>query len=75
MLNCRRKSSFVWKVFEAYGHEIELTTLGIVTFTTVYFFTDPVIVKNVLGRAGWLDRVRLGSVDHDSVLYLASYDE
>ena len=45
-------------VFEAYGHEIELTTLGIVAFSTIYFFADPMIVKNVLGRAGWLDRVR-----------------
>ena len=33
------------------------------------------IVKNVLGRAGWLDRVRLGLVDHDSILYLAPYEE
>jgi hypothetical protein len=28
----------------------------------------------VLGRVGWLDRVRLGLVDHDGSLYLAPYN-
>jgi hypothetical protein len=40
----------------------------------VYFFGDERINKNLLGRAGWLDRIRLGLVDHDGELYLASYD-
>ena len=49
--------------------------LGIVVYSMVYFFADPMIAKNVLGRVGWLDRVRLGLVDHDSELYLAPYDD
>lgn len=61
-------------VFEAYGHEVELTALGVVTYSMVYFFADPMIDKNVLGRTGWLDRVRLGLVHHDSEVYLAPYD-
>jgi hypothetical protein len=40
----------------------------------VYFFADQRIGKNLLGRVGWLDRVRLGVADHDHLLYLAAYD-
>jgi len=61
--------------FEAYGHEVEITTLGIVTHSTVYFFSDLMIDKNVLGRTGWLDRVRLGLDHHDTKIYLAPYDQ
>ncbi len=32
------------------------------------------IDQNVLGRIGWLDRVRLGLVQHDHKIYLAPYD-
>ena len=60
--------------FEAYGHEIELIVFGVATQSMVYFFADPMIDKNVLGRIGWLDRVRLGLVHHDNKIYLAPYD-
>jgi hypothetical protein len=40
-----------------------------------FFFADAEIEKNVLGRHGWLDRVRIGIVDHDQVLYAPGYDE
>jgi hypothetical protein len=61
--------------FEAYGHEVEIDVLGIVSHSLVYFFADSGIRKNVLGRGGWLDRVRLGLIDHDRALYLASYND
>lgn len=61
--------------FDAYGHEVELSVLGLTTFSTVYFFADTAINRNVLGRVGWLDRVRLALVEHDSHIYLASYDQ
>lgn len=48
--------------------------LGVSTYAMVYFFADEEINKNVLGRAGWLDRVRVGLVDHDSMLYVAPYN-
>jgi predicted aspartyl protease len=60
--------------FDAFGHEIEISVLGVATFSVVYFFADVSINKNVLGRIGWLDRVRLGLVDHDSRLYVGPYD-
>ena len=60
--------------FEAYGHEIELIVFGVATQSMVFFFADPLIDKNVLGRIGWLDRVRLGIVHHDNKIYLAPHD-
>ena len=61
--------------FEAFGHDVEITVFGMTTFSTVYFFADASINKNVLGRVGWLDRFRVGLVDHDRALYLAGYDD
>ena len=61
--------------FDAYGHELELSVLGLATFSIVYFFADAAINKNVLSRVGWLDRFRLGLVEHDSHIYLAPYDQ
>jgi hypothetical protein len=60
--------------FEAFGHEVEISVLGVTAISTVYFFADASINKNVLGRVGWLDRVRLALVDHDATMYLAPYD-
>jgi predicted DNA-binding antitoxin AbrB/MazE fold protein len=61
--------------FDAYGHEVEIDAFGIVTHSLVFFFADASIVKNVLGRGGWLDRVRVGIVDHDCTLFLAPYGD
>lgn len=61
--------------FDAYGHEVDIDVLGIGGRSLVYFFADPTICKNVLGRRGWLDRVRIGLIDHDRALYLASYND
>jgi hypothetical protein len=60
--------------FEAFGHDVLMNVLGIEFETQVFFFADPEIRKNVLGRRGWLDRIRLGLVDYDQTLYLASYN-
>ena len=61
--------------FRAYGHELTLAALGIEVNAVVYFFANPNIRRNVLGRNGWLNRVRLGLVDHDSLVYLSPYDD
>ena len=60
--------------FEAYGHGVEVDAFGFATHALVYFFADPLIDRNVLGRTGWLDRVRLGLVHHDNQIYLGPYD-
>jgi hypothetical protein len=60
--------------FQAYGHELTISVLSIEIHSTAFFFADPLILKNVLGRQGWLDRIRLGLVDHDQILYISPYD-
>lgn len=59
---------------QAFGHVVSLTVLNIEFESTVYFFADERINRNLLGRTGWLDRVRFGLVDHDQELYLAPYN-
>ena len=70
----RRRFRTANSLFDAYGHEVELHVLGFATHSLIYFFADPMIDKNVLGRTGWLDRVRLGLIHHDNKIYLAPYD-
>lgn len=59
--------------FRAYGHEVEMETLGINVVSTVYFAESEFFDRNVLGRIGWLDRVKLGLIDSESLLYLSPY--
>jgi len=61
--------------FEAYGHEILIQVLGTETTSVAYFYADPSIVRNVLGRRGWLDRLRFGVVDYDRMVYLSECGE
>ena len=60
--------------FEAFGHEVTLGTLDLEVHSLVFFFADANIVKNVLGRHGWLDRLNVGIVDHDQLLYVGRDD-
>jgi predicted aspartyl protease len=60
--------------FNAYGHEVQIEVLGIVVHSLVYFFADQAIRKNVLGRRGWLDRLRVALVDYDRTLYVGEYE-
>lgn len=60
--------------FDAFGHEVQVEVLGIEIHSLVYFFAESAIRKNLLGRHGWLGRVRIGLVDDDPEFYLAAYD-
>jgi predicted aspartyl protease len=59
---------------ETFGHMVTLEVHGLSVESFVYFFADEQIHKNLLGRIGWLDRVRFGLVEYDQVIYLAPYD-
>ena len=61
--------------FDAFGHTLTLTTLGPGFEAVVYFARDSAFRRNVLGRRGWLDRVRLGLIDYDGRMYLSGYDD
>jgi hypothetical protein len=60
-------------VFTAYGHQLYLEALGIRLESYVFFAADPGLSKNVLGRRGWLDMLKVGIVDYDGDLYLSRY--
>ena len=61
--------------FEAFGHELTLEVLGLQLSSLIYCYADPEIAKNVLGRRGFLNLLRLGLVEHDSTLYCSAYDD
>ncbi len=61
--------------FDAYGHTLTLETLGYSFDVTVYFAAHENFTRNVLGRRGWLDQVRLGIIEYESKLYLSRYAE
>jgi hypothetical protein len=62
-------------VLTAYGHEIILEMLGLRLQTVVYFAESDQIRRNLLGRQGWLQLIKLGIVDYDSEIYVGLYDE
>lgn len=57
----------------AYGHSVTMQTLGLEFDSIVYFAADYGLSRNLLGREGWLQKVRLAIVDYDSTLYLGPY--
>ena len=59
--------------FKAFGHELTLSVLGIETVATVYFAENEHFDRNVLGRTGWLDRMKLGLIDQEGMLFLSEY--
>ena len=60
--------------FTASGHAVMLQFEDFRFESFVYFALDR-IPRSVLGQTGWLDRLRIGIVHHENLLYLASYDE
>jgi hypothetical protein len=60
--------------FIAYGHTLTLQVLDYHFDTMVYFARDEAFPRNVLGRHGWLDRVKLAIIDYEGKLFLSPYD-
>lgn len=61
--------------FDVFGHQVRVGIDDIMVDATVFFATDPAIRRNVLGRRGFIDRLRLGVVDYDGVLLASAYDD
>jgi hypothetical protein len=55
------------------GHEVELVIPGLDFHLMVYFYEEPQIRRNLLGRGGWLQQIKLGLVDYEQALYLSRY--
>lgn len=61
-------------VFTAYGHWVQMRCLGVHMDSLVYFAADPAFRRNVLGRRGWLEHVRVALIDYERLLFLAPYN-
>jgi hypothetical protein len=59
----------------AYGHSVTVHTLGLEFDSIVYFAESYGLRRNLLGREGWLQKIRLVIVDYDSTIYLSPYDK
>jgi hypothetical protein len=59
--------------FAAHQHEVTIRSLGIEFPTVVFFAQDPTFSRNFLGRSAWLDRLRIGIVDYDRMLFVSLY--
>lgn len=56
--------------FSVFEHQVEIVTFGMSWEASVYFIADENIHRNILGRTGWLDRVKLGLIDYEGKLLL-----
>ncbi|MEK6407537.1 MAG: hypothetical protein AABN34_11285 [Acidobacteriota bacterium] len=61
--------------FYCYGHELTLSVFDLEWQAVVYFADSEVFWKNVVGRVGFLDRLKVGIVDYEQLLYLGLYDD
>lgn len=59
----------------AFGHNVELETLGLKFDSLVYFAADHALNRNLLGRTGWLQLVRLGLDDYRNEIYISPNNE
>ena len=71
----RLRINTVTGTFTAYRHEVTMTVLDYAFDVRVCFAEDEQFNRNVLGRHGFLDRVRIGVVDYEGQLYLSRHDE
>ena len=61
--------------FYCYGHELTVSLFDLEWQAVVYFADSEVFRRNVVGRVGFLDRLKVGIVDYEQLLYLGLYDE
>lgn len=67
--------STVRESFRVFGHELTIRFLDLEFYTKIYFAEDETMRRSVLGRQGFLDRVKLGLIDYEGKLFLSSYGE
>lgn len=62
-------------IFIAYGFRLTLQIEDFEFDSLVYFAEDENIRRNVLGRRGWLELMKIGLVDYEGKLYLSRYSD
>lgn len=61
--------------FYGFGLELTLCAFELEWKAVVYFAEPEEFDINVVGRVGFLDRLKVGIVDYEQLLYLGLYDE
>ena len=61
--------------FLTYGHEVTLATCGLEWQAVVYFAESENFYLNVVGRIGFLDRLKIALVEYEQELYLSRYED
>src|SRR5215472_11466639 len=61
--------------FKAYGHEVSMVVGEFEWQAVIYFAADEAFPINVVGRLGFLDRLRVALADYEQLLYVGAYDE
>lgn len=69
----RQEVGTVQGTFPVYGHQVAIQTLEFEFEAFVYVAGYAGFAKNVLGRRGWLDMLKVGIVDYDRELFLNWY--
>ena len=59
--------------FRVFGHELSIRFLDIEFYTKIYFAEVEFMRRSVLGRQGFIDRVKLGLIDYEGKLLLSEY--
>jgi hypothetical protein len=62
-------------IIRVYGHEVTLTLGGLALDLFIYFPDYQRIPRNLLGRQGFLRRLRFGIDDYEGFVYLSHYDD
>lgn len=59
----------------AFRHYVEIETLGLKFDALVYFAQDYSLNRNLLGKQGWLQLVKIALNDYESEIYISPLDE
>jgi len=59
---------------DSFGHEVTIETAELSFQSLVYFAKYPGLPRNILGRHGWLSKVKLGLVEYENTMYLGHYE-
>lgn len=61
--------------FTAYGHELIIQLFDYQWEATVFFHEDEGFSRNILGRTGFIDHLKIGLVDYNETIFIGSYDD
>lgn len=62
-------------IFITFGFRVILQVENLEFDSLVYFAEDENIRRNVFGRRGWLELIKIGILDYERKLYLSRYSE